>query len=88
MYAQCLVLIISFDDLLCWQELADMIKSDKIPSQDYLVVDVRDDDYHGGNIKGSLNLPSREFLMNVDGLVKKTKDVPIVIFHCSLSQVR
>jgi len=65
------------------------MKSDsKVPKKDFLVVDVRDDDYAGGNIKGSLNQPSSEFLMNVDGLVKQTKEVPLVIFHCALSQAR
>jgi len=60
----------------------------KSGKRDFVVVDVRDDDYIGGNIKGSLNYPSREFLMNVDGLVRDTKQVPLIIFHCSLSQVR
>ncbi|KAG7088198.1 hypothetical protein E1B28_012215 [Marasmius oreades] len=71
------------------EALAALIKNpDKVAKKDYLVVDVRDDDYEGGNIKGSLNLPSQDFLMNVDTLVKDTKDVKMVIFHCSLSQVR
>ncbi|KAF9468629.1 Rhodanese-like domain-containing protein [Collybia nuda] len=69
-------------------ELADIMRSNKVPKRDYLVVDVRDEDYAGGNIKGSLNQPSGEFLMNVNGLVDQTKDVPLVIFHCALSQVR
>ncbi|KAF9568736.1 Rhodanese-like protein [Agrocybe pediades] len=69
-------------------ELAELMKSGKTPKKDFLVVDVRDDDYAGGNIKGAVNLPSREFLMNVDGLVKDTKQIPLIIFHCSLSQVR
>ncbi|KAF8799027.1 Rhodanese-like protein [Phlegmacium glaucopus] len=69
-------------------ELAVLIKSGRVPRKDFLVVDVRDDDYAGGNIKGCLNQPSRDFLMTVDGLVKQTKEVPIVIFHCALSQVR
>jgi rhodanese-related sulfurtransferase len=64
------------------------MKSDKVAKKEFLVVDVRDDDYAGGNIKGSLNQPSGEFLMNVDRLVKQTKDVPMVIFHCALSQIR
>lgn len=64
------------------------MKSDKTAKKDFLVVDVRDDDYVGGNIKGSLNQPSGEFLTSVDSLVKQTKDVPLVIFHCTLSQVR
>lgn len=64
------------------------MKSGKVPKKDFVVVDVRDDDYVGGNIKGSMNYPSAEFLSNVDGLVKETKEVPFVIFHCALSQVR
>lgn len=70
------------------QELADIIKSDKVPKKDFIVIDVRDEDYPGGNIKGSLNKPSNEFLDNVDSLVKETKDIPLVIIHCALSQIR
>ncbi|EDR13420.1 uncharacterized protein LACBIDRAFT_292636 [Laccaria bicolor S238N-H82] len=70
-------------------QLAQLMKSEgKVPEKDFLVVDVRDDDYAGGNIKGSLNQPSSKFLMNVDGLVKQTKEVPLVIFHCAFSQAR
>lgn len=47
-----------------------------MPKKDFVVVDVRDDDYEGGNVKGSMNYPSKEFLTNVDGLVKETKEVP------------
>lgn len=70
------------------QELADIIKSNKKPWKDYAVIDVRDDDWHGGNIKGAYNSPSHGFLLKVDELVARTKDVPLVIFHCALSQVR
>jgi Cdc25 family phosphatase len=35
-----------------------------------------------------LNCPSRQFLLEVDGLVRETKEVPLIIFHCALSQVR
>jgi len=69
-------------------ELAALIKSDKVPMKDYCVVDVRDDDWYGGNIKGSHNSPSHGFLAKVDELVAQTKEVPTVIFHCALSQVR
>ncbi|KAF9013190.1 Rhodanese-like domain-containing protein [Cyathus striatus] len=69
-------------------ELAELMKSEKVPKKDFVVVDVRDDDYVGGNIKDAINKPSNEFLVNVDGLVKQTKDVPLVIFHCALSQIR
>ncbi|KAJ7818462.1 Rhodanese-like domain-containing protein, partial [Mycena olivaceomarginata] len=70
------------------QELANIIRSDKVPNRDYLVVDVRDDDYAGGNIKNAVNIPSREFLTGVDNLVQKTADVKAVVFHCALSQMR
>jgi len=69
-------------------ELAALIKSDKVPMKDYCIVDVRDDDWYGGNIKGSHNSPSQAFHTKVDELVAQTKDVPTVIFHCALSQVR
>ncbi|KAJ3513497.1 hypothetical protein NLJ89_g2915 [Agrocybe chaxingu] len=70
------------------KELAEIMKSGKEAKKDFVVVDVRDDDFTGGNIKGAINEPSSEFLMSVDGLVKQTKDVPLIIFHCALSQVR
>ena len=70
------------------QELADIIKSNKVPRKDYLVVDVRDDDWQGGNIKDALNSPSYGFLIKVDELVRETKHIPLVVFHCELSQVR
>ncbi|KAJ7079787.1 Rhodanese-like domain-containing protein [Mycena belliarum] len=69
-------------------ELAEIVKSDKVANKDYLVVDVRDDDYAGGNIKDALNRPSREFHMGVYDLVQKTVDVKVMVFHCALSQVR
>ncbi|KAG8762701.1 hypothetical protein FRC12_008903 [Ceratobasidium sp. 428] len=69
-------------------ELSELIKSDKKPMKDYAVVDVRDDDFIGGNIVGCVRAPSNNYLTTVDGLVTKTKDVPKMIFHCALSQQR
>lgn len=60
----------------------------KIPLKDYVIIDVRDDDYRGGNITGAKNSPSSAFLANVDELVKETKGIPLVVFHCMLSQQR
>jgi hypothetical protein len=70
------------------QELVEINKSDKVANKVYLVVDVRDDDYAGGNIKHALNRPSREFHMGVYDLVQKTADVKVMVFHCALSQMR
>ncbi|KIY46691.1 Rhodanese-like protein [Fistulina hepatica ATCC 64428] len=72
-------------------ELVDIIKSGKVARKDYLIIDVRDDDYIGGHIVNSLNIPSRE-LNDSDkarrDLVKRAENVELVIFHCMLSQER
>jgi len=67
------------------QELKVLIKSE---TNDYLVVDVRDDDYRGGNIKGGINIPSEKFLLKLHQLIDDTQDVSKIIFHCALSQQR
>ncbi|KAM5539472.1 hypothetical protein V8D89_006924 [Ganoderma adspersum] len=69
-------------------ELAEIMKSEKVPMRDYCVIDVRDDDWAGGNIKGSHNSPSSQFYLRVNDLVEKTKHIPTVVFHCALSQMR
>jgi rhodanese-related sulfurtransferase len=51
-------------------------------------VDVRDDDFRGGNIRGAQNSPSSTFHTDVDKLVQETKETPIIVFHCMLSQQR
>jgi len=68
--------------------LSAIIKSNKLPRKDYLVIDVRDSDFIGGHIPNCLHSPSATFSDKVDDLVKDTKDVPQVIFHCALSQAR
>jgi Cdc25 family phosphatase len=66
-----------------------LIKTEKVAHKDYLVVDVRNEDFAGGNIKNCLNQPAGDlFRSSVDDLVERTKDVPLVIFHCALSQQR
>ncbi|CAO1623814.1 unnamed protein product [Parajaminaea phylloscopi] len=57
--------------------------------RDIAIVDVRDDDFEGGNIIGARNVPSTGFADHADRLARtELKDVPTVIFHCSLSQAR
>lgn len=57
-----------------------------------VVVDVRDDDFAGGNIPSAINVPSQRLLSHdqkaLDGLIEKTKGAEVVVFHCALSQVR
>ncbi|KAI9857073.1 MAG: hypothetical protein M1824_004998 [Vezdaea acicularis] len=52
------------------------------------IIDVRDDDHVGGNIKGSQWVPSREFDGQLPELVEALKPKKTVIFHCALSQER
>jgi len=71
--------------------LGDLIKGvlgPKKPHIDYAIVDVRDDDFMGGNIPHCIHIPSSEFEQSVDELVERLKDVPLVVFHCFLSQQR
>ncbi|WVN86632.1 uncharacterized protein L203_101800 [Cryptococcus depauperatus CBS 7841] len=70
-------------------ELADMIKVKPATAlKDWAVVDVRGNDFVGGNIVSAMNVPSDTFHAQVDELVKKLENVPKVVFHCALSQVR
>ncbi|KAK4448400.1 arsenate reductase 2.1 [Podospora aff. communis PSN243] len=52
------------------------------------IVDVRDDDYIGGHIKGAQNVPSRSLDAMLPTLVRKLQDKETVVFHCALSQQR
>ncbi|KAI9138490.1 Rhodanese-like domain-containing protein [Paraphysoderma sedebokerense] len=64
-----------------------------VPGQDYLVIDVRDDDFQGGNIPNAINLPSY-IISNYSnhGIllenIRKYKHVKKVVFHCALSKQR
>ncbi|ORZ19401.1 Rhodanese-like domain-containing protein [Absidia repens] len=60
----------------------------KVVGKDYIIVDVRDDDFIGGNIPGALNVPASKILDSASELAQKYSTVPKVYFHCALSQVR
>lgn len=64
------------------------MKSSKVPGKDYVVVDVRDEDFVGGNIRGCLHIPSQKYEELFNELYTKVKDIPTVIFHCAYSQAR
>ncbi|KAJ4300095.1 Cdc25 phosphatase Ibp1 [Collariella sp. IMI 366227] len=52
------------------------------------IIDVRDDDYIGGHIKGAQNVPSRTLDAMLPTLVRQLRDKETVVFHCALSQQR
>ncbi|OXG21673.1 hypothetical protein C366_01356 [Cryptococcus neoformans Tu401-1] len=71
------------------EQLAEIIKAKPAETlKDFVVVDVRDSDFVGGNIVSALNYPSDRFHATVDELVEKLEKVPKVVFHCYLSQAR
>ncbi|CAK7205714.1 Cdc25 phosphatase Ibp1 [Sporothrix eucalyptigena] len=67
-------------------QLADRILAPT--AQSLAIVDVRDDDYIGGHIKGSLHFASGSLDATLPTLLRKLQDAETVIFHCALSQQR
>ncbi|GAA5802903.1 hypothetical protein HPULCUR_008378 [Helicostylum pulchrum] len=71
------------------EELRDLVlDTEKEPERDYAIIDVRDSDFKGGHIPGAKNVPANQMYDKVGDLVREYADVPIVYFHCALSQVR
>ncbi|KAI1063163.1 hypothetical protein LB507_005652 [Fusarium sp. FIESC RH6] len=54
----------------------------------FAVIDVRDNDYIGGHIKGCTNIPAHTLEAMMPTLVRRLKDKKTVVFHCALSQQR
>ena len=52
------------------------------------IIDVRDSDHIGGNIKGSTWIPVNQLDYKMPELLRTLKDKEKVIFHCMLSQQR
>lgn len=61
---------------------------DPSKSSTLLIVDVRDEDFEGGNIAGALNVPSDEFQESIDRVYAAASGKESIIFHCALSQQR
>ncbi|KAI9680996.1 MAG: hypothetical protein M1829_001076 [Trizodia sp. TS-e1964] len=58
----------------------------KTPGKDFLVIDVRQPNYQGGSIKGSLNLPAETFYHSRESLyaLLRSAGVKFVVFYCDL----
>lgn len=67
------------------ESLATLLKS---PSPSLAIIDVRDNDYIGGHIKGSRNIPVHTHDHALPELVRTLADKETVVFHCALSQQR
>jgi rhodanese-related sulfurtransferase len=70
----------------------DLIKPLSFERQ-LMIIDVRDEDFTGGNIIGARNIPAHEFEAAIPALIKETCKSDIVkpydvVFHCMLSRQR
>ncbi|EGY14074.1 CDC25-like phosphatase YCH1 [Verticillium longisporum] len=72
------------------KDLSEMLLTQQAAATDptVAVVDVRDDDYLGGHIKGGINMPSATLDVMMPTLVRRMQDKKTVVFHCALSQQR
>lgn len=52
------------------------------------IIDVRDNDYIGGHILNSQNIPIHTHDYRMPELVRTLRDQDTVVFHCTLSQQR
>ena len=79
--------IFTYSDLkfVSRSDLANMLRS-KTPG--ISIIDVRDDDYVGGHIIGSQNVPVHTHDHKMPELVRTLRDQNIIVFHCTLSQQR
>lgn len=70
-------------------ELESLIK-DATARDDIVIVDVRGDDFKGGNIKGAINIPMHNFEhdQSIDEVIQKVSSAKTVVFHCYKSQQR
>ncbi|KAJ2739106.1 Cdc25 phosphatase Ibp1 [Coemansia sp. BCRC 34301] len=70
-------------------ELARLVRNPaQVSGRDYIVIDARDTDFVGGHIPGADNVPAHTFPERVEAVIDKYQRVPLVVFHCALSQVR
>ncbi|ERS97459.1 phosphatase YCH1 [Sporothrix schenckii 1099-18] len=68
-------------------QLAERILA-KPTAQSLAIVDVRDDDYIGGHIKGALHFASGSLDATMPTLLRRLEGIDTVVFHCALSQQR
>lgn len=78
------------------EHVAALLRAHKDKQENVVVLDVRDDDFAGGNIRGCVNIPCWELLegSRMDGFIDKYLlsssggDNVVLVVHCYLSQQR
>ena len=70
-------------------ELEEILNKGLVQSK-LKIIDVRDDDFNGGHIKGAINCPVGKFDndQSIDEIIGNASSVETVVFHCFKSQQR
>ncbi|KAI0075694.1 Rhodanese-like protein [Panus rudis PR-1116 ss-1] len=63
------------------RDLAELIRT-KQPVTDFMVVDVRRNDFEAAFIRTAINLPAQSFYQTLDTILPLLQNTPKVIFHC------
>ena len=69
------------------KELASLLLN-PVENPKIAIIDVRDSDHIGGNIKGSTWVPINQLEVRIPELLRTLKDKEKIVFHCMLSQQR
>ena len=70
-------------------ELASLLRNGETKSK-ISIIDVRQDDFAGGNIIGAVNIPIDKFSYEneINLLIDSVSSSDVVVFHCGKSQQR
>ncbi|KAI0875600.1 Rhodanese-like domain-containing protein [Hypoxylon argillaceum] len=71
------------------EEVSDKLRTGGI-SRDFILVDVRRNDYEGGTIRGAINLPAQTLFPTIPALYQLFKNASIrqIIWYCGSSRGR
>ncbi|KAL2021836.1 hypothetical protein VTK56DRAFT_6610 [Thermocarpiscus australiensis] len=71
-------------------QVLEMLKTSPLGSRDFVLVDLRRNDFEGGTIRGSINLPAQSLYLTLPTVYAMFKAAGIhkVIFYCGSSRGR
>ncbi|EGS18384.1 rhodanese-like domain-containing protein [Thermochaetoides thermophila DSM 1495] len=72
------------------EEVLQMLKTKSLGERDFILVDVRRNDFEGGTVQGSINLPAQSLYPTIASVytVFKAAGVKKAIFYCGSSSGR
>ncbi|ELR03745.1 hypothetical protein VC83_07252 [Pseudogymnoascus destructans] len=69
------------------EHVRDWLTGDKVPGKDFVLVDLRRNDYKGGTIRGSINLSAQSLYPNIPQLFNlfSAAGVKTIVWYCGSS---